>query len=288
MDGTFMKEYKMSEQDGRRELAVMRDLNNSGEISDAIAGVIIEEIEKYQLSIPKMSTKLMQEIALGVERHFANDAQNYINTRLNEQIERYIGLGIDHIAGCSPDEFRNLLKPLIERVQLFFSPPAKHPIVSGEFTLLLVLPPEWLLYRPQLRMLMGEKAELNVIPTVFEVRKHGGVAPNEPYVLVGINAGRGLKDSTIMQADIDIEKFGCTYFSVHQLVQLLLVRPRFLSSQSSALSLQPEVCALGEKCGKGVVKFVDKKNFIDIEYIDEANVRSGVGVGKPYYHKMIT
>lgn len=265
-------------------------------ISDAGANLLIAHIEQYNLPAKSVGN-LMRDVTQKLEEHFMPVTQGYVRERLGEQINLHIANGFHEYAGCTKKTFRELLAPLIEETMRFFAPPTKHPIIRGEFTILLVFPTRLIPLRRQLMTLMGETTPLS-IPD-FEMHTHGKVSPINPYVLVGIDGGRKLKDSPIIKADSYIAHHGYSYFAVHELIQLLLVRPEFLRSQSDARRgllevIQTSVLALGEKCSEGLVRLsVEKKPNVEkgeftLDFLSLANTHAGMELGKPYYTTMIT
>ena len=211
----------------------------------------------------------------------------YVSTRLNEQIDKYIALGFHTVAGYTPEAFREALAPLVAKTLEFFRPLSERPLRDGEFSVLLVLPTEWVPRRRLFATLLGQNPtdEITKISS-SEIRTCGKASPSEPYVLLGINGGRGLKDCTIEKADEQVAKKGNTYLSLSQLIQLLLVRPNFLSAESD-LS-QSSVFVMGERWNTELVCLIATKEGITLELSPEKNVHGGVGIGKPYYSRMIT
>ncbi len=260
------------------------------EITAMLVREAIRTIERYKLENPKRSGKLLEQMRLRVERHYQKEAIVYIDKRLDEQIARYIELGFAECAGYSPEAFRRELKPLIERVQNFFVPPALHPIIAGEFTLLLVLPTTLVPLRRQVMSLRSASGRTDETTEAlhqllkcaeFEATKLGKVPPKDPYVLMGINGGRGLKGSHILLADMRLEERKQTYFAIHEFIQLLLVRPKFLPQHSEAIPL-------GEKTAGGYLRFTARGGNIDINITGVLDERFGEGICKPYYTHMIT
>lgn len=260
------------------------------DITSMLVREAIRTIERYQLENPKRSGKLLEEMRLRIERHYHPEVIAYVDKRLNEQIDRYIELGFADCAGYTPDAFRRELQPLIDSVHHFFVPPALHPIQAGEFTLLLVIPTTLVPLRRQimsLRSLSGQTPDLSgtlheLLKCVeFETTKHGKTPPKEPYVLVGINGGRGLKGNSILVADKAVAERRTSYFAVHELIQLLLVRPKFLPQHSEAIPL-------GAKCAGGYLRFTARDGNIDIDATGVLDERFGEGIGKPYYAHMVT
>lgn len=292
---TFTKENEMNEDSGNsKKLAVSPE--SFDEISTKGAAFIIELTEKYALSI-KSKGSLLRDITQKIEEHFLPVTQSYVKERLDEQVNLYIANGFHEYAGCTANSFRILLTPLIDATIRSFAPPAKHLVLRGEFTILLVLPTRHVPLRRQFMTLMGESFQMN-IPD-FELHKHGKASPRDPYVLVGIDGGRMLRNSPIVKADKYVEDHGYTYFAVHELIQLLLVRPEFLRSQSDVLSgslepVQTAVLALGEKCTVGLVRLSAEnkpssgKREFTLDYLSPANTLAGAGFGKPYYKRMVT
>lgn len=273
---------------GRPSLSVVDGTPGFDEITGMLVRDAIRLIERYKIANPKMATRLLQELALRVERHYEKPAHDYITKRITEQIDRYIALGFAEFAGYSEATFRAELAPLVARVHRFFAPPALHPIQDGEFTLLLVIPTELVPLRRQVVTLRAQSGHGVELPESLddllkrarpERTKYGKVSPKQPYVLVGINGGRGLKENMLGFADQEIEKFGQTYFSIHEFVQLLLVRPKFLE--------QGEAIPLGEKCADGYLRFQKRGGTTDIDVTQIRDDRYGIGVGKPYYTRMI-
>ncbi|OGZ05902.1 MAG: hypothetical protein A2845_03825 [Candidatus Lloydbacteria bacterium RIFCSPHIGHO2_01_FULL_49_22] len=237
---------------------------------------------------PKMAMSLVRAVADAVELRYRDETREYVSTRFDEQVERYIALGLHDAAGYTEDSFRTSLRPLAESVKKFFDYPSNHPIRDGEYTLLLVLPERMVPVRRLLATFLGSNI-FSVFDTLrMDVRSHGKVAPDSPYVLVGINGGRGLLDHSIARADDWMEKNGRTYLSLHQAVQLFLMRPHFLSAQSDALHAQSEALVLGEKCSQGLIKFVARSSGNEVLFVDEKNIHGEVGVGKPHYTTMIS
>lgn len=261
---------------------------------DDITAMLVREairtIERYKLENPKRSGKLLEQMRLRVERHYQKEAIDYIDKRLDEQITRYIELGFAECAGYSPGAFRRELKPLIERVHNAFVPPALHPIIAGEFTLLLVIPTTLVPLRRQVMSLRCANGRTEETPDAlhellkraeFEATKLGKTPPNEPYVLIGINGGRGLKGSPILLAEKLLEERRQTYFAIHEFIQLLLVRPKFLPQHSEAIPL-------GAKTAGGYLRFTARGGSIDIDVTGVLDERFGEGICKPYYTHMIT
>ena len=248
-------------------------------------------IKKYNLS-QKMATRLVHDAWARVEREriFRGDPESYIREHLNCQISAYVQAGFHALAGFTEEEFRAALDPLVNKTTDFFSPPAGHPIMDGEFTCFLVLPPEW---GCSLRFLLGKLRSdcyeslrdfhyvLEKTTQKGEVAQGGCIAPKTPYVLVGIKAERGLRELTRVGADKEREKFGFLYFSAHQLALLLLLRPDFLRPGESAI-------ALGEKFPEERYLLLTSKERGFTLYISDMSESFLTGVGKPYYTRMIT
>ena len=272
-------------------------LVKSGQSFQDIQARLITEaektIEKYGLARDKngrpntkMAMSLVHAVASAVEMSYGQQTREYVATRLNEQIERYITLGFHDVAGYSEHLFHAALEPLIAKTLDFFSPPSERPIRDGEFTVLLVLPKDWVPSRRLLIAFLGESLSRDVDQLHTEKRGHGGVSPQDPYVLVGINGGRGLKDCSIEKADMWVEQNARTYLSLHEWIQLYLIRPNFLSAENDLA--QSEVLVLGEKWKSQLISFATTGHRIQVVLTDEKNVQGGVGVGKPHYAKIIT
>lgn len=267
-----------------------------GDLSSMGADYFIGLAEKYNLSL-KLTGTLLRETIRNIEAHYLPATQNYVRDRLEEQVNIYIAKDFHEYAGCTKNSFRLLLAPLIDETLYYFAPPARLKVVRGQFTVLLVLPPQLVPLRRQIMTLMGESAPL-IIPD-FEAHTYGKESPKNPYVLVGIDGGRKLRDLPIIKADGYVALHGYTYFAFHELIQLLLVRPEFLRSQCDVVkgsleTAQTSVLVLGEKCPEGIVKLNAEKNprpekgEFALEFVNPANILSGAGLGKPYYTRMIT
>lgn len=262
------------------------------EIKNDLVERAIAMIREHGLS-QKVATKLFRDAWLSIEsaRPFREDPEVYIAARLQEQVLRYIELGFHDAAGFSQDGFRAALSPLLRKTVAFFAPPAEYPIMRGEFSVLLVLPPEWVSLRKQIASICGIKWELlhgdmadhlSAVSRAPEVAEHGKPAPREPYVLVGIDGGRGLKEHSLLGANNKLKKSDRTYFSAHQLVQLLAIRPDWLAAQSATI-------ALGEKYEKDYLGFAAQPGRPpELRVFGAPSAHSCVGVAKPYYTKMIT
>ncbi len=281
-------------------LSIVSSANNLEDIADGLLRHVIAEIGRFGfltdnkdgLPSPKVAFKLVDHVVDGVTRYCEGVSAEYIERRLEEQILRYIALGMPEASGYDSEiSFREALAPLVTRAMQYFAPPTDHPIQDGEFTLLLVLPPAWVPLRRQVAMFRhayGQTSELS--RGVDEVLRRGllwttqfgKASPQEPYIIVGINGGRGLKECTIGQADEEMTNHKQAYLSVHEFIQLLLVRPHFLPHDSESL-------VLGEKIDKrDYVRFTKKGGIPDIEVVQVQSERFGVSVGKPYYTHMIT
>lgn len=256
----------------------------TSEIAEHIAGMI----EKYGLS-QKMATRLVTDSWARVEggRSLKIDAESYVREHLNEQVDRYIALGLHSLAGLTDAEFRSDLEPLMKKTVDFFRPPAGHPIIDGEFTCLLVLPAAW---GCSLRFLVGQLRQCygpTTLPGFRDVlgsigtEAEGTLAPEIPYVIVGVKGPRGLKEYDRMAADKECNKFGHEYLSARELAFLLLSRPRFLQFGDS-------VIALGEEFEEGryLALTLDEKGFTPTLIADPAPT-SLEGVGKPYCRRVI-
>lgn len=282
-------------QDKKSALSAVSGDQGFHDIQSRLAARIISDIDTFRFAFdkdgrpnPKMAMSLVRAVADAVESRYRDETREYVSTRLDEQIERYIALGLHDAAGYTEDSFRSSLQPLAESVKKFFDYPSNHPIRDGEYTLLLVLPERMVPVRRLLATFLDGDI-FSVFDTLrMEVRSHGKAAPDTPYVLVGINGGRGLSDHSIARADDWMEKNGRTYLSLHQAVQLFLMRPHFLSAQSDALHAQSEALVLGEKCSHGLIKFVARSSGNDVLFVDGKNIHGEVGVGKPYYTTLIT
>jgi len=259
------------------------------EIVDALVNEELGAIRRHRLS-QKMATKLHREVWLRVEavRPFREDPETYIMERLEEQVKKYVASGFHDAIGYSEEGFRSALCSLVAKTVKSFAPPATYPIVDGEFTVLLVIPPEWISLRRQIASLTSSDG--GGVPSLpFETAEYGKPAPKEPYVLVGLNGGRGLKDCTFLQANAEVKRGGCTYLSTHQLTQLLIVRPRFLAPQAESIALGDRSIEANVVSGETHVVFTGNQN--DYPTLSTKRIqapRMGVGVGKPYYSAMIT
>ena len=284
----------------RRGLSIVSGTKNFENIADGLLRHVFSEIKQFGfltdnkdgLPSPKMAFKLTEHIIDGVARYCENVSAQYITRRLNEQIERYIELGMPIASGYDSEErFREALAPLVLQAVEYFAPPADHPIQDGEFTLLLVLPIAWVPLRRQVAMFRSVFGQTNELSSALDevlkkglrfTTQFGKKSPQEPYIIVGINGGRGLKECTVSQADEEVTNYKQTYLSVHELIQLLLIRPYFLPSDSESL-------ALGEKYDKrDYVKFTNAGVASEIDVVQVLSERFGVGIAKPYYTHMIT
>jgi hypothetical protein len=255
-----------------------------------LAGHIATISEKYGLS-QKMATKLVRESWRRVElkRNFRGDPALYVRERLDEQIKEYVRLSFHTSAGFTEEEFRDALEPLVKKTIAFFAPPAGHPIIDGEFTCFLVLPLGW---GCSLRSIIGRcRAPLfplkqEVLERVMqggEVATGGCTAPQTPYVLAGIQAGRGLKDLDRATANKEREKFGLTYFSAREMALLFTLYPKFLQPGGEG------AIALGEKFAEGRhLHFSSFSNGFVPDLLPDPSPSSLQGVGKPHYARMIT
>lgn len=276
------------------QISVVSGGESFRDIETRLLTEIIRLIDDFHLSEdqrganPKMAMSLIRALTEGVEQYLRPQTTSYIMARLDEQVERYIELGFHAAAGYSETDFRSALTPLITRVMDFFAPPSRHPIRDGEFTLLLVIPTQWVPMRRQLYSFLGDVSSgADALRT--EIRPQGRPSPVDPYVLVGINGGRELKGKTIQQADEWVERHGRTFLSLHQLVQLFLVRPNFLSARTDTLLPQADALVLGEKCPVGLIQFSAHPSGINMVFYDEKKyLNSGVGVGKPYFTTLIS
>ncbi len=255
---------------------------------------IIRSIERYNFARdqngepnPKMAMTLLSSITRGVEGYFQDTSLAYMRSRLDQQCARYHELGFVVGAGHSEESFVSALTPLMLRVTEFFAPPAKHLIVDGEYSLLLMLPPSWLPLRRALASLLGEDFQTEVDLHTILSRNTEQPTPLAPYVLVGINGGRALSGKTLAESDLHVEKKQYSYFSLHELCQLFLMRPQFLGASSGGLFEQSEALALGSKCAQGLISLVATKSGIRLASSDEKNIHGGAGVGKPYYTHVI-
>lgn len=237
---------------------------------------------------PKMAMTFLERIAREVEEHFAEATKTYVRTRLNQQVARYNKLGWVKGAGYTEESFSDALMPLHSRVMNFFAPPGEHLVVDGEYTLLLILPEAWVPKRRVLASLLGEDFTTEVDLTTVSSRTNGKVLCDKPYVLVGINGGRELRDNSLQESDSMIYESGRSYFSLHELCQLFLMRPHFLRAPSGDIHEQSEALALGDKCSRGLLRLSATATGIRLETSDTKNVHGGVGIGKPYYTKIIT
>lgn len=262
---------------------------------------------------PKMETKFLHDVMRDVELLSKGAREAYIRNRLTNTkvisgdggkkslgvITRYLGLGMHELAGRSEEGFRKALAPLVEKTVAFFSPPAKHPIIDGEFSCLLVIPPEWISLRRQFALLrtayglspdfpddFGE--ELTRALDTRTLAPGGHSAPKEPYVIIGINAGRALKGLRRVDADQEVKNLGLSYLLPHEYIQLLLVRPQFLVPEEGGL-------ALGEKFSSGYLRVIARGGYLheggrpELSFVAEtSNGSSFKGVGKPTYTKMVT
>lgn len=258
------------------------------ELTGMLAKQIGHFIEKYDLS-QKMATRLVADSWARVEKRglFNVDPVSYVRAHLDEQIDRYLVLGLHSLAGLTEAEFRSDLEPLVKKTVDFFLPPAGHPIIDGEFTCLLVLPGAW---GCSLRFLVGQLRHqygLTTLPGFRDVlgsigeEGEGGFAPDIPYVIVGVKGPRGLKECDHAVADKACDKFGHEYLSARDLAFLLLCRPRFLQFGDS-------VIALGEEFGEEhyLALTLDEKGFTPTLISDPAP-SALEGVGKPYYRRVI-
>lgn len=260
------------------------------EIVSDMAEHLARVVKEYGLS-QKMATKLVHDAWAQVEqqRMCREDPEVYIREHLDAQIDVYISSGVHTLVGYTEEEFRDALMPLVQKTVNFFAPPAGHPIIDGEFTCFLVIPPEWglslrsLIGRLRTPSLLLERREiLERVAQGGEVAAGGCAAPQTPYILVGVKGGRGLTDYSRASANKEREKFGFSYFSAYQLALLLLLHPEFLLPGERAI-------ALGEK-------------FPERQYLEFASFQDGFlpyllldpspssleGIGKPYYTRMIT
>lgn len=265
------------------------------DIQQRLVAEITQVIDRYQFAYdkdgrpnPKMAMSLVRAVADAVEVNYHEQTLEYVSTRLEEQIERYIALGLHDAAGYTEESFRFALAPLVLRAEAFFEYPSKHPMRDGEYTLLLVLPERMVPVRRLLAEFLGGDIPVEFDTLRTEVRANGKVSPETPYILVGINGGRGLKDVSIARADESVERSGCTHMSLHQMLQLFLMRPHFFSVHTDSLLAQSEAVVLGEKCTRGLIKFVARSAGHEVLFVDEKNVHGEVGVGKPYYTTLIT
>ncbi|OGZ09576.1 MAG: hypothetical protein A3D65_06920 [Candidatus Lloydbacteria bacterium RIFCSPHIGHO2_02_FULL_50_13] len=242
----------------------------------------------------KTATRLNRDVWLEVEsaRPFREDPEVYIAARLEEQIKCYEELGLDKAAGFRVGNFRAALEPLIVKTVAYFAPPTQHPIMDGEFCVFLVIPPEWVSIHWQIMNVRSPSGQIpngacvegfqEALAKLPEVTEFGKPTPRVPYVLVGINGGRGLKDLSLGQANSEVKKNGYTYFSLHQLAQLLMVRPNWLGANS-------ETIAFGERYGKDHLGFSGQHySGPQATILRVPHESSCVGVGKPYYTKIIT
>ncbi len=256
---------------------------------DEIVSALVEHelavVRRHKLS-QKMATKLHREVWYRVEaeRPFREDPEAYIRERLEEQVEKYIALGFHDAAGYSEEGFRSMLEPLITKTVKSFAPPAAYPIMDGEFAVLLVIPTALVPLRRQVASLTQRNGD--VVSLALETGEFGKAAPKEPYVLTGINGPRALKGCTFLQASAEVKRSGSAFFSTHELAQLLLVRPRFLSPQAEAIALGDR--RVDEQGGTHVVFSSGDVGDPMLSALRVQGARMGMGLGKPYYSAMIT
>lgn len=266
---------------------------NFHRISDELDAHVQELIEQYKLS-PKMETKLLLGLYRNAERRSAADRERYISTRFDEEVARYIEAGVSSALSFADDEYRALFAPLRERVLSFFAPPTLHPIMDGEWAFQIVHPPEMISLRSLAGILAGLRPHANRIMSpdlqralrdggeVTTLTEFGSSPPKTPYALIGVNGGRMLEGYTTAQANVEIRHYEQKYFSLHQQLQMYIQQPHWLPGRSEAI-------VLGDRLPAGFVKFisVDGVPHMDIVSAEEA-MRTGSGVGKAYYNKLIT
>lgn len=274
--------------DKRRDLTLVSVRQNFDDITGRLVRHLIGNIESFDISkkTPKMMNRLMREVSLGVEMHFAKPTREYITQKINEQIAMYIAVGMPRLSGFSEEEFRRKLCALTDALLRYFAPPSRHPITDGEFTFLIVLPPEWVSLRAQVALLCGPDAlgDMILSPLRTDAAKK---TPTAPYAIIGINGGRGLKDLSFEQADEFVTKKDLSYFALHEATQLFLVQPKFLSGLMDIHSAQAQAYALGEQCGEKLIRFTAQDDARLIEFPPKKHV-TGVGIGKPYYTDIVT
>lgn len=264
-----------------------------GEILERLAAQEIALIRKHQLS-QKMATQLHRDVWARVEKEcpFRERPEAYIGARLEEAIARYISVGFHEAAGFTEEGFRKMLAPLIARAVKAFTPPAEFPIMNGEYSVLLVIPTAWVSLQRQVTSVAGtawlfaESGETGGNPLatiaagVSEVAEGGEAAPREPSVLVGIDA-RKMKHHRFEDARTIAKREHLHFFAAHELIQLFLVRPTFLSEV-------PASVALGETFGKESfgLSSAEPRPIPALHASGERHL--GAGIGKPYYAARIT
>lgn len=284
-----MKDYK-------KGLVVVRQTNYSNVVEKGVA--LMSALAKEHGYGPKMETQFLTDVAGGVELLSKEARQAYMRSRLKKSLARYIELNMHTLAGMSEEGFREALAPLVEKTIDFFSPPAKHPIIDGQFSCLLVIPTDWISLRSQLGLLHRAYGLRPDFPERFTgdlarelegrvIASYGRVAPKEPYVIVGINGGRALKGSPRGNADATVGDLGLSYFLTHEYIQLLLVRPQFLVPEEGGI-------VLGEKFHSGYLRVIARGGYLHeggipkLDFAPEtSNDVSFRGLGKPTYTKMI-
>ena len=274
--------------DTRHHLEIVSVRQNFGEITDRMVRHISGNINEFGIAgKPKMIARLMSEVARGIEQHFADASLAYVNEKIAEQIDTYVSAGFPKLCGMSTNEFRSRLNWLSDDIRAFFTPPARHPIMDGEFIFLIVIPPEWVSIRAQVALLCGDDAiareESLVVTTVDGAQKRS----SSPYALVGINGGRELRNCEFSKADALVRQEGRTYFAFHEAVQLFLQKPNFLSEEMGVQSTQREAYALDSRASGKLIKFSAIGTSRSLEFVDQKHVTGG-GVGKPYFTKVIT
>lgn len=269
-------------------ISVVTGQESFGDIHRRLSKEIIDAIRLYGFDYqdgvpkPKIAMSLMRAISSEVERELWLATKMYITARFEEQVNCYIERSFPSFAGYSNSQFRESLKPLLERLLKFFSPPSNHLIEDGEFTLLLVIPPAWIPLRRQL-MSFTDVPISDDVETQTEVRINGKTAPQSPYVIIGIDGGRGLKDLSIQESDRWVTEEKRTYLSAHELIQLYLLRPHFLSAKTDAIHSQPEALVLGDVFSKGLLVLVAEGNKMNFRFERKDNSYGGRYIGKPHY-----
>lgn len=295
----------------KKGLVVVGQANYDNVVAKGVA--VLSALAKEHGYGPKMETKYLHDVARGVEARSKDARAAYIRERFSKagmdekgdedikhgSITRYLQLGMHELVGKGEEGFRRALEPLVEKTIDFFLPPAKHPMLDGEFSCLLVIPPEWASLRSQFALLREAYGLPKDFPEEFEeeftraldgktLTPHGRLAPREPYVLIGVDGGRARKNFRRVDADSEVKNLGLSYLLAHEYIQLLLVRPRFLFPEEGGV-------ALGEKFSSGYLRVTARGGYLDesgrpeLSFVPEtANGNSFRGTGKPTYTKVVT